>query len=140
MLKVSANIQIPDAELQFQYVRSSGPGGQNVNKVSSKAVLRWNVRESAAISAEVRQRFLAKYAARVTMAGEVLISSQRYRDQQRNTSDCLEKLRAMLTTIARPPKRRRATKPTVASRQRRVSEKRIHSQKKQTRRRGTGED
>ncbi len=140
MLNVAADIRIPDSELQFQYVRSSGPGGQNVNKVSSKAVLRWNVRLSTAITDEVRQRFLAKYAARVIGVGEVLISSQRYRDQHRNAADCLEKLRAMLAAVARPPKRRRATKPTAASRQRRVSEKKLQSQKKQTRRPATGDE
>lgn len=140
MLTINANIHIPDAELRFQYVRSSGPGGQNVNKVSSKAVLRYSVRNSAALPTDVRERFEEKYAARLTTAGEVLISSQRYRDQQRNAADCLEKLRAMLLAVARPAKRRRATKPTAASRRRRVSEKQAHSLKKQTRRRTSGDE
>src|SRR6478672_8286326 len=109
MLDVTSKIQIPDAELQFTYVRSSGPGGQNVNKVSSKAVLRWRVITSAALPPEVRSRFLARYKSRLTTEGDLLISSQRYRDQGRNIEDAREKLREMILAVAVPPKRRRPT-------------------------------
>jgi ribosome-associated protein len=135
MLTVNAQIQIPDSEFEWTYARSSGPGGQNVNKVSSKAVLRWNVLASPSLPPEVRARFLSRYGSRLTTEGDLLITSQRYRDQGRNVSDALEKLAAMLTEVARPPKRRRPTKPTKGSVTRRLESKQARSRTKQTRRR-----
>jgi ribosome-associated protein len=135
MLTVNAHIQIPDSEFEWTYARSSGPGGQNVNKVSSKAVLRWNVLSSPSLPPEVRARFLSRYGSRLTTEGDLLITSQRYRDQGRNVADALEKLTAMLTEIARPPKRRRPTKPTKGSVARRLESKQARSRTKQTRRR-----
>jgi len=135
MLTVNAQIQIPDSEFEWTYARSSGPGGQNVNKVSSKAVLRWNVLASPSLPPEVRARFMSRYGSRLTTDGDLLITSQRYRDQGRNVADALEKLTAMLTEIARPPKRRRPTKPTKGSVTRRLESKQARSRTKQTRRR-----
>lgn len=135
MLTVDARIQIPDAEFQWSFVRSSGPGGQNVNKVSSKAVLRWQPATSPSLPPEVRARFVARYASRLTTEGELVISSQRYRDQGRNVEDALEKLRGMIAEVARPPKRRRPTKPTKASVTRRLESKQARSRTKQGRRR-----
>lgn len=134
MLSVTPQIQIPDDELHFSYVRASGPGGQNVNKVASKAVLRWSPAASAALPAEVRSRFLAKYATRLTTAGELIVTGQRFRDQQRNTADCLEKLRQMLLAASRKPLARRPTKPTRGSQRRRLDAKRLRSHKKRHRR------
>ena len=133
MLIVSRQLQIPLAEFEITFVRSSGPGGQNVNKVNSKAVLRWAVRSSRLPEA-VRQRFLQKYAHRLTTEGELLVTSQRYRDAPRNSQDCLEKLRAMLLSVVHPPKRRRATRPTRGSVERRLQGKRRQSAAKQNRR------
>lgn len=135
MLEVTSELRIPRHELRFSYVRSSGPGGQNVNKVASKAVLRWPVSTSPSLPAAVRARFLSRYAARLTQDGELVLSSQRYRDQARNADDCLEKLRAMLLAVAKPPKRRRATRPTASSRAERLQSKKRHSEKKRQRRR-----
>jgi len=135
MLTVDSRIQIPDAEFQWSFVRSSGPGGQNVNKVSSKAVLRWQAAASPSLPPEVRARFLARYGSRLTTEGELVISSQRYRDQGRNVEDALEKLRGMIAEVARPPKRRRPTKPTKASVTRRLESKQARSRTKQGRRR-----
>jgi ribosome-associated protein len=140
MLQVPPNLQIPLDELQFSFVRSSGPGGQNVNKVNTKAVLRWAVRDTDCLPNGVRHRFLERYASRITAEGEILISSQQFRDQGQNQRDCLEKLRAMLAAVAVPPKPRRKTKPTKASIRRRVEGKRAHSQKKSSRRRPRGEE
>jgi ribosome-associated protein len=140
MLSISPRIQIPDAELRFSFVRSSGPGGQNVNKVNTKAVLRWSAHGSAGLPEDVRQRFLARYGRRVTAAGEIVINSQRYREQGQNQRDCLEKLVEMLRGVAVPPKRRRPSRPTKASVQRRRVEKHEHSKKKQQRRRPTDGD
>jgi ribosome-associated protein len=127
---VPPNIRIADDELKFTFVRSSGPGGQNVNKVNSKAVLRWNVLASAGVPDAIRARFTSRFGGRLTEAGDLIVTSQRFRDQRRNEEDCLEKLRAMLTAVARPPKRRKKTKPTRASVERRKEEKRKTATKK----------
>ena len=133
MLIVNSRIQIPDAELELTFVRSSGPGGQNVNKVSSKAVLRWRMLANTTLPPDVRERFLAKYRGRLTTEGDLLISSQRYRDQGRNIIDAKEKLAAMLTGVAVAPKKRRPTKPSRAAVARRIESKQATSKKKQMR-------
>jgi ribosome-associated protein len=137
---INPRIDIPDDELQFTFVRSSGPGGQNVNKVNTKAVLRWSVGTSRGVPEDVRARFLERFAQRVTGEGEVVIASQRFRDQRQNERDCLEKLREMLLAVAVAPKRRRKTKPTRGSVVRRRTEKRAHGQKKRERGRPDLED
>ena len=93
MLFISPRIRISDDELRFSFTRSSGPGGQNVNKVNTKAVLRWAVQASPSLPDDVRQRFMARYGRRLTVAGEIVINSQRFREQGQNQRDCLEKLR-----------------------------------------------
>jgi len=137
---VPPGISIPDSEFQFTFVRSSGPGGQNVNKVNTKALLRWPVTASPSLSGPVRARFLARYGSRLTIAGELLISSQRTRDQGKNRDDCLEKLRAMLAAVAVAPIRRRKTKPSRGSIERRLTQKRQASGRKQQRRERPGGD
>jgi ribosome-associated protein len=134
MFVVAPHIQIPPAEFEFTYARSSGPGGQNVNKVNSKAVLRWQATKSPSLPEAVRTRFLAKYGSRLTGDGELLITSERYRDQPRNIDDCLEKLREMLLSVAVAPKKRKKTKPSRASKERRLDSKKRDSTKKQNRR------
>ncbi len=134
MLFVEPNIQIPASELDFTFVRSSGPGGQNVNKVNSKAVLRWAVAASPSLPGAVKARFLTKFASRLTVEGEILVNSQRYRDQARNIQDCREKLQAMIAAVATPPIKRRATKPSFGSVQRRLTTKRTQSNRKNQRR------
>src|SRR5687767_8055967 len=131
MLFVPPNIRIDDDELTFTFVRSSGPGGQNVNKVNSKAVLRWNALASPGVPDAVRERFVSRFGGKLTESGDLLLTSQRFRDQRRNEEDCLEKLRAMLAAVAQPPKRRRKTRPTRASIERRQQHKRETSHKKQ---------
>jgi ribosome-associated protein len=133
-LHVTSRIRIPADELDFSYVRSSGPGGQNVNKVATKAVLRWSPATSGALSEAARQRFLSTYASRVTSEGELVLTSQRYREQSRNAADCLEKLRLMVAAIASPPKRRKPTRPSKSAVKRRLESKRKQSEKKQRRR------
>ena len=134
MLIVNSRIRIPMAEFQFTFARSSGPGGQNVNKVNSKAMLRWRVLESRSLPDDVRERLLTRYGKRITGEGDLIVSSQRFRDQGRNVSDCLEKLREMLAAIATPPKRRRPTRPSRAAIARRVETKQKRSRQKQMRR------
>lgn len=124
---------VPLRELEIRFVRSSGPGGQNVNKVNSKAVLRWAFGESRALPAAVRERFADRYAQRLTREGEIVLSSDRYRDQGRNAADCVAKLQAMVAAVATPPRPRKATRPTRASRERRLTDKRRRSQTKERR-------
>ncbi len=140
MLRITSHIEISEAEFEFSFARSGGPGGQNVNKVNSKAVLRWDVTASQALPTGVRQRFLAKYHNRVTGDGVLVLQSQRYRDQSRNVADCMERLREMILQIATPPIKRRPTKPTRGSQQRRIQNKKQNSDKKKMRRRPNAGD
>ena len=133
MLAVTAQVQIPDSELSFTFVRSGGPGGQNVNKVSSKAVLRWNFAASVALPWPVRQRFLERFGSRLTGEGELIVTSDRHRDRLRNQEDCLEKLRELLLLVATPPKPRKKTKPGKGARERRHRHKREQGEKKRER-------
>ena len=140
MLYVSDRISIADREFDISFTRSSGPGGQNVNKVNSKATLRWDAAASAGLPDDVKLRFREKYASRTTKDGSLLITSQRYRDQGRNVADCLSKLRDMILAAAVVPTKRRATQPSRGAKQRRLSEKKAVSERKQTRRRPAGHD
>jgi len=134
VLEVSERVQIPDNELNFTFARSGGPGGQNVNKVNSKATLRWAVASSPSLPPMVKQRFLEAFGARVTEEGELVLTSQKYRDQTSNIEDCREKLKEMIVSVLVPPKKRRPTKPTKASKERRIKAKSQNSEKKQNRR------
>jgi ribosome-associated protein len=134
VLTINSRIQIPHDEFTFTFVRSSGPGGQNVNKVNSKAVLRWPILHSRTLPPEVRQRFVGRFGRRLTGDGELILSSQRYRDQGRNVADCLEKLKVMLLSVAARPVVRKPTKPTRGSITRRLEHKGRTSHKKQQRR------
>lgn len=134
MLTVTDQIKVPLSELQFTYARSQGPGGQNVNKVNSKATLRWNVVSNQSMPAGVRHRFLDRYKRRITEAGDILLSSQRFRDRGRNVTDCLNRLKDLIQAVAQPPKKRKATRPTKGSKKRRRKNKEAASQKKQMRR------
>jgi len=138
-LRITGRIVIPRSELRFSFVRSSGPGGQNVNKVASKAVLHWSVAKSTSISDEVRGRLLARNARRINDRGEMVLTSQRFRDQLRNVNDCLEKLRAIIVEAARRPRARKKTRPPKAAREARLQEKRATAEKKR-RRRPPGDD
>lgn len=126
---------IPEAELDISFSRSSGPGGQNVNKVNSKATLRWSIANSTSIPPDVKQRFYGRYANKLTNDGDMVIQSDSYRDQLRNVEDCKQKLRALLLTVAKPPKKRLKTKPTTAQRTRRLNSKKEHGEKKKNRKR-----
>jgi ribosome-associated protein len=134
MLIINQRIAIPLDELHFSYARSSGPGGQNVNKVNSKAILHWNVTTSPSLPEAVRRRMLEQQKTRINNDGELLITSERHRDLSLNKQDCLEKLSTMLKKAASPPRVRRRTKPTKASRQRRLNNKKAVGEKKARRR------
>ncbi len=133
MLEINANLHIPDDELHWTFVRSGGPGGQNVNKVASKAVLRWNAAGNTSLPVHVKARLVAVEKTRLTAEGDLLFTSQRFREQERNRQDCLEKLRALILRAARPPRPRKATRPTRGSRKARLQAKRQRSALKKAR-------
>lgn len=134
MLKVNNRIQIPFTEFDFTFSRSGGPGGQNVNKVNTKVTIRWSLAKSKTLPDDVRRRFQAKYHRRITKDGDLVMQSQRYRDQGRNVADVLEKLRGLLLEVATAPRKRKPTKPSRGSNERRLDAKRKTSSKKQMRR------
>jgi ribosome-associated protein len=134
MFEITPPLRIPDGELQWSFVRSGGPGGQNVNKVASKAVLRWNLAASPSLPEDVKARLRTKQQNRITTDGDLIVTSQRYRDQERNKEDCLEKLRHMILEALVAPKQRKRSKPSRASRERRLQTKRHRSNIKKSRR------
>ncbi len=133
-LNVDERIRIPFTEFDFTFSRSGGPGGQNVNKVNTKVTLRWGVRGSKSLPEDVRERFCAMYRRRITRDGDFVMHSQRYRDQGRNVADVLEKLRLMLQEVAVAPRKRKPTKRSRGSNERRLESKRQASMRKQMRR------
>jgi ribosome-associated protein len=133
-LEITPSLKILDAELRLSFARSSGPGGQNVNKVSSKAVLHFDLVNSPSLPPDVKQRFAEQWRSRLTTAGEVVIHSEEFRDQPRNIKACYDKLRQMVLSVLRPPKKRRATKPTRGSKVRRLNEKKRRGEVKEGRR------
>ncbi len=135
MLEINDDIRIPLAEIRFTYVRSSGPGGQNVNKVASKAVMRWTPGDDSTIPVSAMERFRKLFPRCVTGEGEIVLSSQRTRDALKNKEDCLNKLRDMLHQVLQEPKRRIKTKPTRGSVLRRLENKARQAKKKRERQR-----
>jgi ribosome-associated protein len=134
MISTMTQINIPFSEFHFSYSRSSGAGGQNVNKVNSKVTLYWKIFETTCCHPDVIQRFRDKYGQFILDSGEVQIVSQESRSQKMNQDHCIEKLHAMLNDVARPPKIRRATKPKRSAVLKRLNTKKKDSEKKQNRR------
>lgn len=134
MLRIHSRLEIPIREFSFTFERSSGPGGQNVNKVSSKAVLRWDILGSPSLSEAHRKRFCERFGNRINSEGILILTSQRHRDQGRNVAECLEKLRSMLLQTAFPKKPRKKTRPTAGSKRRRLANKARKSDLKRLRR------
>jgi ribosome-associated protein len=123
MIRITPEIAIAESEILESFVRASGPGGQNVNKVATAVQLRFDARHSPSLPEPVRERLEALAGARLTKAGEVVIFADRFRTQERNREDALNRLIALVRRAAVTPKPRRATKPTAASKERRLKQK-----------------
>jgi ribosome-associated protein len=132
-LFVTARLTIPDSELVLSFARSRGPGGQHVNKVESKVELRWAPAASAALTGADRDRVLAKLAWRITSSGDLIVTSERTRDQSRNRADARQKLAALVAWALSRPKPRQRTRPSRAARERRLRDKKRRAQVKRGR-------
>jgi ribosome-associated protein len=134
MIPVTAHISIDEREIEENFVRASGPGGQNVNKLSTAVQLRFNARHSPSLAPDVRARLERLAGSRLTNDGVVVITAQRHRTQARNRQDALGRLIAMIRQAAVAPVKRRPTRPTRASRERRIEGKKRRAGIKQLRR------
>jgi ribosome-associated protein len=133
MLDITPEWAIPDEELVERFVRSSGPGGQNVNKVATAVELRFDVRASPSVPEAVRERVLARRDRRLTDEGVLVISAQRFRTQDRNREDARERLAGILREATVVAKKRIATRPTKGSKERRLTGKKERSTVKKLR-------
>jgi ribosome-associated protein len=134
-LAITETLSIDEAELGERFVLSSGPGGQNVNKVSTAVELRFDARGSPSLPDGVKARLIRLAGSRMTQEGVIVISAQRFRSQPRNREDAVERLFALIRAAVDPPKRRRATRPTLGSKERRLESKGVRSGTKAMRRR-----
>jgi ribosome-associated protein len=130
MLQITPALSIPRSELTFNFVRASGPGGQNVNKVATAVQLRFNVYSSPSLAEDVKARLGKLAGKKFKITGELLIEAKRFRAQEMNRADAEQRLAALIRKALIPPKRRRPTHPTAASRERRVVTKKLRGKTK----------
>lgn len=139
MLTINTWLAIAESELEEKFIRSSGPGGQNVNKVATGVQLRFDVRNSPSLPEPVRQRLLQLAANRISAEGVLTVEANRFRTQERNRQDARDRLADWIRRATVRPRPRRPTKPSKAARQRRLDDKRRRGQRKRSRR-ATGDD
>ena len=138
MLKISPYLTVPESELAEQFVRASGPGGQNVNKVSTAVQLRLNVYASPSLPWDVRARLIKLAGTRINAAGELMVTAQRFRTQAQNRADARERLTELIRAALHAPKPRRKTKPTAGAKRRRAESKQRHGALKRARAKNLG--
>lgn len=122
------SVQIPFYEMEFTYARSRGPGGQNVNRTNSAAILRWNLWSSQVLSSEIKERLAQKLHGKLTTEGDLIVRSEVHRDQDQNRSECIQKLHEIIRKALFVPKKRVATKPTRSSKRKRLDSKKKDSE------------
>jgi ribosome-associated protein len=132
LIKITPTLELDESEITFSFIRSPGPGGQNVNKVATAVLLRFDVNKSS-LPQDVRTRILAVLESRVTLQGDIIIKASSHRTQERNKLDAINRLVDLLKRAAVPPKKRKKTKPTFSSTQRRLTEKKLHGKNKSLR-------
>jgi ribosome-associated protein len=132
-ITIAPNVTLDADELQFRFVRASGPGGQNVNKVATAVQLRFDVAHSPSLSDPVRRRLMRLAGKRLTAAGEIVIEARRHRSQEQNRQDAIDRLAALIRQALAAPKPRHKTRPTRASRERRLAAKQRRGRIKQNR-------
>ncbi len=135
MIEITEDISIDEQELQWEFVRSSGPGGQNVNKVSTAVQLRFDVKHSPSVPDDIKKRLIRLAGRRMTREGELIIEARQYRYQERNRQDALKRLKEFIWKAAQKPKIRHKTKPTLSSRVKRLETKCRQGEKKRLRQR-----
>ena len=133
MLTISRTLSLPESELVERFLRADGPGGQHVNRTESAVELRFDVTNSPSLPEEIRARLLARRDRRLTAEGMLVIQGRRFRDQGRNRDDVRERLAELIRGVLVPPKKRLATKPTRASKERRLAGKQQRARVKQNR-------
>jgi ribosome-associated protein len=134
MIYITKNIAIAEGDLSWEFIRSSGPGGQNVNKVATAVQLRFDVARAQGLPPDVRERIMAAAGKRLTSEGVLIINARRFRTQERNRADALERLREIIRSASHAPKKRIKTKPSAASRIRKAQSKQHRSRVKALRR------
>ena len=132
-IRITAQIEIDESEIEESFIASTGPGGQNVNKVASAVQLRFDVARSPALPEPVRLRLIALSGSRLTKGGVLVLSARQYRAQERNRADARARLVALIRQAAIIPKKRRPTRPTRASKEKRLDNKKAHARLKRTR-------
>jgi ribosome-associated protein len=140
MIRITDKLSLDPREIEESFVRASGPGGQNVNKLSTAVQLRFDLRRSPSLPADVRSRAAALAGARLTKDGVIVISASRYRTQQQNRADALARLVELLAEAATPPRPRKPTRPTKASKTRRLDSKARRGSIKKLRRKTVPDD
>jgi len=134
MIEITPTVKLDDNELQFDFIRSAGPGGQNVNKVATAAQLRFDVRNSHALEPEVKERLIRLAGSRMTEEGVLIIEARRYRTQEQNRFDATQRLVTLIQKALVRPKLRRVTRPTVTAKAARIGDKKKRGEVKRTRR------
>jgi ribosome-associated protein len=134
MIQITPSLQIDERELQFEYIRASGPGGQNVNKVATAVQLRFDIPNFPALASDVKGRLIRSAGKRVNADGVLLIEARRFRTQEANREDAIQRFVELLRRSLVPPKPRRKTRPTAASREKRLQGKKRKGEVKRTRR------